>query len=130
MCDASGNVSGVPIFRQSASNFGGKGSEFAPYVRELINFAGVEEINWVSAMAGYISHCIGISDLKSSLGYLETGYGKEAVAAHERARHVLVASLERTREQEILLRPHSPGVVWKNLADVARPETHEARWAL
>ena len=52
------------------------------------------------------------------------------VAAHVRARGLLVASLEGKREQEILLRLHSPGAVWRKLADMFRPKTNGARLAL
>ena len=64
------------------------------------------------------------------MAWLERTYGKEIVAAHVRARRLLVASLEGKKEQEMLVRLHSPGAVWRKLADVFRPKTNGARLAL
>lgn len=96
-----------------------------------MNFARGETIDRMFAMAGDSSHDLGFGDSELPLGYLETRHGKDIVASHVEARRMLAASLEGRREQEdVLLRLHSSGAVWKNLADASCPETNEARLAL
>lgn len=81
-------------------------------------------------IAGDSSHDVDVGNPESSMGYLETRHGKDILAAHMRARRMLLASLEGKREQDLLLRLHPPAAVWRKLADVFSPETNGARLAL
>ena len=128
--DISANVSGIPPFRQTVPKFSGKRADFARYQHEFINFAKGEGLDWVFVLASDSTRDIDVGDPGLTVEYLGRIHGKDMVAAHVRARRLLVASLEGKREQEILLRLHSPGAVWRKLADMFRPKTNGARLAL
>lgn len=64
---------------------------------------GVKDLTLVFAMASDSSHDGKVANPELSLRYLETRHGKDVVAAHARARLMLVVSLQGKRDQDILL---------------------------
>ena len=122
--DTSANVLGISPFRQTVPKFSGKRADFAKYQHEFINFAKGEGLDWVFVLASDSTRDIDVGDPGLTVEYLGRIRGKDMVAAHARARRLLVASFEGKRKQDILLRLHSPGAIWRKLADMFPPKTN------
>ena len=113
MNQASGHVSGVSYFRAKVPRFSGKRFDYARYRHEFINFARGKGLDHVFVTADDSTRDIDVGNPELFMAWLERTHGKESVTVHVRARRLLVASLEGKKEQEMLVRFHSPGAVWR-----------------
>ena len=101
---ASGHVPGITNFRAKVPRFSGKKVDNNRYRHEFINFARGEGLDHVFTAATDSANDIDVGNPELSMPWLERTYGKARVAAHVRARRLLVASLEGKKEQEMLVR--------------------------